>query len=87
MGARIGLIDGEFVLNPNIDEMPESDLDLIVAGTKDAVLMVESEAEQLDEKTMLEAVMFGHKEFQPVIDGIIELAEKACQACTRSRCA
>ena len=78
-GARIGLIDGEFVLNPNIDEMPESDLDLIVAGTKDAVLMVESEAEQLDEKTMLEAVMFGHKEFQPVIDGIIELAEKAAK--------
>ncbi len=78
-GARIGLIDGEYVLNPNIDEMPESDLDLIVAGTKDAVLMVESEAEQLDEKTMLEAVMFGHREFQPVIDAIVELAEKAAK--------
>ena len=78
-GARIGLIDGEYVLNPNIDEMPESTLDLIVAGTKDAVLMVESEAEQLDEKTMLEAVMFGHREFQPVIDAIIELAEKAAK--------
>ncbi len=78
-GARIGLIDGEYVLNPNIDEMPESGLDLIVAGTKDAVLMVESEAEQLDEKTMLEAVMFGHREFQPVIDAIVELAGKAAK--------
>ena len=78
-GARIGLIDGEYVLNPNIDEMPESDLDLIVAGTKDAVLMVESEAQQLDEKTMLEAVMFGHREFQPVIDAISELAQKAAK--------
>ena len=78
-GARIGLIDGEYVLNPNIDEMPESDLDLIVAGTNDAVLMVESEAEQLDEKTMLEAVMFGHREFQPVIEAIVELAEKAAK--------
>ncbi|MCP4073654.1 MAG: polyribonucleotide nucleotidyltransferase [Hyphomicrobiales bacterium] len=78
-GARIGLIDGEYVLNPNIDEMPESGLDLIVAGTKDAVLMVESEAEQLDEKIMLEAVMFGHREFQPVIDAIVELAGKAAK--------
>ena len=78
-GARIGLIDGEYVLNPNIDEMPESDLDLIVAGTKDAVLMVESEAEQLDEKTMLEAVMFGYREFQPVIDAIVKLAELAAK--------
>ena len=66
-GARIGLIDGEYILNPNIDEMPESELDLIVAGTNDAVLMVESEAKQLDEKTMLEAVMFGHREIQPVL--------------------
>ena len=74
-GARVGYIDGEYVLNPNIDEMPESSLDLIVAGTADAVLMVESEASQLDEKTMLEAVMFGHREFQPVIDAIIRLAE------------
>lgn len=78
-GARIGLIDGEYVLNPNIDEMPESDLDLVVAGTEDAVLMVESEAKQLDEKTMLEAVMFGHREFQPVIAAIKELAEKAAK--------
>lgn len=78
-GARVGLIDDEFVLNPNIDEMPESSLDLIVAGTADAVLMVESEASQLDEKTMLEAVMFGHAGFQPVIEAIINLAEKAAK--------
>ncbi|MCG6856699.1 MAG: polyribonucleotide nucleotidyltransferase [Salaquimonas sp.] len=78
-GARVGYIDGEYVLNPNIDEMPESSLDLVVAGTSDAVLMVESEAHQLDEKTMLEAVMFGHRGFQPVIDAIIQLAEKAAK--------
>lgn len=78
-GARVGYIDGEYVLNPNIDEMPESALDLIVAGTKDAVLMVESEARELDEKTMLEAVMFGHAGFQPVIDAIVDLAEKAAK--------
>ncbi len=78
-GARVGLIDGEFVLNPNIDEMPESSLDLVVAGTSEAVLMVESEASQLDEKTMLEAVMFGHAGFQPVIEAIINLAEKAAK--------
>ncbi len=78
-GARVGLIDGEYVLNPNIDEMPESDLDLIVAGTSDAVLMVESEANILSEDTMLAAVMFGHKEFQPVIDAVIELARKCAK--------
>ena len=78
-GARVALIDGDFVLNPNIDEMPESSLDLIVAGTKDAVLMVESEANELDEKTMLDAVMFGHEGFQPVIDAIIKLAEHAAK--------
>ncbi|GIL02870.1 MAG: polyribonucleotide nucleotidyltransferase [Alphaproteobacteria bacterium] len=78
-GARVGYIDGEYVLNPNVDEMPESRLDLVVAGTRDAVLMVESEAKQLDEKTMLEAVMFGHRGFQPVIDAIIDLAEKAAK--------
>ncbi len=78
-GARVGLIDGEYVLNPNIDEMPESDLDLIVAGTSDAVLMVESEANVLSEDVMLGAVMFGHKEFQPVIDAVIQLAEKCAK--------
>ncbi len=78
-GARVGVINGEFVLNPMIDEMPKSDLDLIVAGTHDAVMMVESEAKELSEKTMLDAVMFGHRGFQPVIDAIIKLAEKAAK--------
>ena len=74
--ARVGLIDGDYVLNPNIDEMDESQLDLVVAGTKDAVLMVESEAKVLSEEVMLGAVMFGHEEFQPVIEAINELAGK-----------
>ncbi|PVB61413.1 polyribonucleotide nucleotidyltransferase [Labrenzia sp. 011] len=78
-GARIGYINGEYVLNPLVDDMPESDLDLIVAGTGDAVLMVESEAKELDEDIMLGAVMFGHKSFQPVIDAIIKLAETAAK--------
>ena len=73
--ARVGMIDGEYILNPNIDEMDESDLDLIVAGTNDAVLMVESEAKELSEEIMLGAVMHAWEGFQPVIDGIIELAE------------
>ncbi|XYK78432.1 MAG: polyribonucleotide nucleotidyltransferase [Labrenzia sp.] len=74
-GARVGYINGEYVLNPPVDDMPESALDLVVAGTSDAVLMVESEAKELDEETMLGAVMFGHKGFQTVIDAIIKLAE------------
>ncbi len=78
-GARVGLIDGEYVLNPNIDEMPESSLDLMVAGTKDAVLMVESQAAELAEDVMLGAVMFGHEGFQPVIDAIIKLAETSAK--------
>ncbi len=78
-GARVGYIDGQYVLNPQVDEMPESKLDLMVAGTQEAVLMVESEAKQLDEDTMLGAVMFGHKSFQPVIDAIIKLAEVAAK--------
>lgn len=78
-GARVGYIDGEYVLNPNIDEMPESSLDLIVAGTNDAVLMVESEADILNEDIMLGAVMFGHAEFQPVIDAVVKLAEKCAK--------
>jgi len=76
-GARVGMIDGEFVLNPTIDQMEDTKLDLMVAGTQDGVLMVESEASELDEETMLKAVMFGHAGFQPVIDAIIDLAE-AC---------
>ena len=78
-GARVGYIGGNYVLNPQIDEMVESKLDLIVAGTGDAVLMVESEASELSEDIMLGAVMFGHRGFQPVIDAIIQLAEKAAR--------
>lgn len=77
--ARVAFINNEFVLNPQIDEMPESSLDLVVAGTADAVLMVESEAKELPEEVMLGAVMFGHRHFQPVIKAIIELAEKAAK--------
>ncbi len=76
-GARVGRIDGEMVLNPTLAQQAESDLDLIVAGTQEGVLMVESEASELTEEQMLDAVMFGHRGFQPVIDAIIELAE-AC---------
>jgi polyribonucleotide nucleotidyltransferase len=78
-GARVGYINGDYVLNPHVDEMPESSLDLVVAGTSDAVLMVESEAKELAEDVMLGAVMFGHKSFQPVIDAIIKLAEAAAK--------
>ncbi|MEX2034475.1 MAG: polyribonucleotide nucleotidyltransferase, partial [Xanthobacteraceae bacterium] len=78
-GARVGFINNEFVLNPQIDEMAESKLDLVVAGTQDAVLMVESEAKELSEEIMLGAVMFGHRHFQPVIDAIVKLAEKAAK--------
>ncbi|MEI2385617.1 polyribonucleotide nucleotidyltransferase [Breoghania sp. JC706] len=78
-GARVGYVNDEYVLNPLIDDMAESELDLVVAGTGDAVLMVESEAKELSEEVMLGAVMFGHKGFQPVIDAIIRLAEKAAK--------
>ena len=77
--ARVGYIGGEFVLNPMIDEMLETSLDLVVAGTQDAVMMVESEAKELPEDVMLGAVMFGHKHFQPVIQAIIKLAETAAK--------
>ncbi len=76
---RIGMIDGALKLNPTIEEMAESKLDLVMAGTRDAVLMVESEARELSEQTMLEAVMLGHRGLQSVIDGIIRLAEKAAK--------
>ena len=78
-GARVAFINNEFVLNPQIDEMTESGLDLVVAGTQDAVLMVESEAKELTEEIMLGGVMFGHRHFQPVIEAIIRLAEKAAK--------
>jgi polyribonucleotide nucleotidyltransferase len=77
--ARVGFINNEFVLNPTLDEMAETQLDLVVAGTNIAVLMVESEAKELPEEVMLGAVMFGHRHFQPVIDAIIKLAEKAAK--------
>ncbi|MBG0798534.1 polyribonucleotide nucleotidyltransferase [Methylocystis sp. L43] len=78
-GARVGCINGQLKLNPTIEEMKLSELDLIVAGTQDAVLMVESEAKELSEETMLQAVMLGHRGFQPVIDAIIRLAERAAK--------
>lgn len=77
--ARVGYIDGEYVINPQVDEMAESDLDLVVAGTADAVMMVESEAKELSEEVMLGAVVAGHEAFQPVLDAIIRLAEKAAK--------
>ena len=77
--ARVGYINGALKLNPTIDEMKESSLELVMAGTADAVLMVESEAKELSEETMLEAVMTGHRGFQAVVDAIIRLAEKAAK--------
>ncbi|MFN4309747.1 MAG: polyribonucleotide nucleotidyltransferase [Ferrovibrio sp.] len=77
--ARVAYINGEYVLNPTKSQMADSKLDLVVAGTADAVLMVESEAQQLPEDVMLGAVMHGHKGFQPVIEAIIGLAERAAK--------
>lgn len=77
--ARVGRINGDYVLNPTLAQMEESDLDLVAAGTKEGVLMVESEASELDEDTMLGAVMESWKGFQPVIDGIIDFAEMAAK--------
>jgi len=77
--ARVGYIEGKYVLNPMVDEMSETQLDLIVAGTADAVLMVESEAKELPEDIMLGAVMYGHEHFQPVLGAIVKLAERAAK--------
>ena len=77
--ARVGFMDGDYILNPTKEEIKESELDLVVAGTRDGVLMVESEASELPEDIMLGAVQFGLKEFQPVINKIIELAEKSAK--------
>jgi polyribonucleotide nucleotidyltransferase len=77
--ARVGYIDGDYVLNPQVDELPNSSLDLIVAGTKEHVLMVESEAHELSEEIMLGAVMFGLEGWAPVIDAIVALAELAAK--------
>ena len=85
-GARVGFVDGEYVLNPAVEDMdqlknnPEQRLDLVVAGTKDAVMMVESEAYELSESEMLGAVKFGHEQMQPVLDLIVSLAEDAAKA-------
>ncbi|MEM9796010.1 MAG: polyribonucleotide nucleotidyltransferase [Pseudomonadota bacterium] len=84
-GARVGFVDGDYILNPAVDDMqdlkndPEQRLDLVVAGTKDAVMMVESEAYELSEAEMLGAVKFGHEQMQPVIDLIVSLAEDAAK--------
>ncbi len=84
-GCRVGYTDGEYVLNPTVDDMdhlrnnPDQRLDLVVAGTKDAVMMVESEAYELTEEEMLNAVTFAHAQIQPVIDLIIDLAEDAAK--------
>ena len=78
-GARVGYKDGQFLLNPTSAEQQGSLLDLVVAGTREGVLMVESEAQQLSEQVMLDAVTFGHTHFQPVIDLIISLAEMAAK--------
>jgi polyribonucleotide nucleotidyltransferase len=84
-GARVGFENGEYVLNPTVDDMhelrknPDQRLDLVIAGTKDAVMMVESEAYELSEAEMLGAVKFGHEQMQPVLDLIIDLAEDAAK--------
>src|SRR5210317_1957021 len=84
-GCRVGFEDGEYILNPTCDDMhklrenPDQRLDLVVAGTKDAVMMVESEAYELSEEEMLGAVKFAHEQIQPVIDLIIDLAESAAK--------
>lgn len=77
--ARVAYINGQYKLNPLMQEYESSALELVIAGTTDAVLMVESEAKELPEDVMLGAVMFGHKHFQPVIEAIIRLAEKAAK--------
>ena len=76
-GARVGYIDGNYVLNPTLGQLEGSKLDLVVAGTESAVLMVESEAAELPEQVMLDAVLFGHKHIQPIIGTIRALAAEA----------
>lgn len=77
--ARVGYINGEYVLNPQIELMSNSELDLVIAGTRNGVLMVESEASELPEDVMLNAVEFGHESYQPVIQAIIDLAEQCAK--------
>ena len=75
--ARVGYLDGEYILNPTVDQLVQSKMDLVVAGTQQAVLMVESEAQELSEDIMLGAVMFGHQQMQAVIQAILEMADAA----------
>jgi polyribonucleotide nucleotidyltransferase len=77
--ARVGYIDGQYILNPTVEQVKESDMDLVVAGTADAVMMVESEIYELSEEVVLGGVSFAHKEMQPVIGAIIDLAEQAAK--------
>ncbi|HEX8225316.1 MAG TPA: polyribonucleotide nucleotidyltransferase, partial [Allosphingosinicella sp.] len=77
--ARVGYADGEYILNPSQTQISEGELDLVVAGTHNAVMMVESEAKELSEDVMLGGVMFAHRAIQPVIDAIISLAEQAAK--------
>jgi len=77
--ARVGYIDGEYVLNPTLDQVKAGDLELVVAGTQGAVMMVESEAKELSEEVMLGAVMFAHRACKTVVDAIIDLAEQAAK--------
>ena len=77
--ARVGYVDGEYVLNPTQAQIKEGQLDLVVAGSPNAVMMVESEAKELSEDVMLRAVMFGHEASQKVCGAIISLAEKAAK--------
>ena len=75
--ARVGYIDGEYVLNPRVSDLDKSELDLVVAGTDNAVLMVESEAKELSEQVMLDSVVYGHEQMQVVINAIRELVAEA----------
>ena len=77
--AKIAMIDDKFVANPTLSEMKDSNLELVVAGTSQGVLMVESEAQQLSEEKMLEAVIMGQETYKEVIDAIIKLAKKAAK--------
>lgn len=78
-GCRVGYKNGEFILNPVVSQMAETQLDLVLGGTAEGILMVESQAQELSEDIMLQAVEFGHKQYSPVIDCIINLAEKAAK--------
>ena len=78
-GARVGYKDGDYILNPTYAQLADTELDLVVAGTRDAVMMVESEAMELSEEVMLGAVMYGHENFQPVIEMIIAMAEECAK--------